>query len=68
MRLWEGFSVERRVAVARPMPEDPPVMRIVLGDEDRVCRVEVEGVKSDIFGGSGGGGLCLYGDYMGLFL
>jgi hypothetical protein len=65
MRLWEGFSVERRVAVARPMPEDPPVMRIVLGVEDRVCRVEVEGVKSDIFGGSG---VCLYGDYAYLFL
>jgi hypothetical protein len=29
-RLLVGESWERRVAVARPMPEEPPVMRMVL--------------------------------------
>ena len=48
MRLWDGFRDERRVAVARPMPEEPPVMRIVLGVLERVFRSEGEGLKSVI--------------------
>ena len=48
--MWEGFRDERRVAVARPMPEEPPVMRIVLGVLERVLRAEGEGVKSVIVG------------------
>ena len=51
MRLWDGFRDERRVAVARPMPEEPPVMRIVLGVLERVLRAEGEGVKSVIVRG-----------------
>lgn len=43
MRLWEGLSWERRVAVARPMPEEPPVMRMVWGWVERVVREEMEG-------------------------
>lgn len=48
MRLWDGFRDERRVAVARPMPEEPPVMRMVFGVLERVLRAEGEGVKSVI--------------------
>jgi len=48
MRLWDGFRHERRVAVARPMPEEPPVMRMVFGVLERVLRAEGEGVKSVI--------------------
>lgn len=44
-RLCEGFRVERRVDVARPMPEDPPVMRIVFGVDFRVWRADIEGEK-----------------------
>lgn len=50
MRLCEGFREERRVAVLRPIPEEPPVMRIVFGVEMRVERDEAVGVKRDIFG------------------
>ena len=45
MRLCVAFRVERRVAVARPMPEEPPVMRIVLGVDVRDVRAEMEGWK-----------------------
>jgi hypothetical protein len=48
MRLWDGFREERRVAVARPMPDEEPVMRIVLGMEVRIAREEIVGVKRDI--------------------
>jgi len=51
MRLWDGFRDERRVAVARPMPEEPPVMRMVFGVLDRVFRLEGKGVKSVIVRG-----------------
>lgn len=50
MRLWDGWSVERRVAVERPMPEEEPVIRIVLGDVEREVREEGVGVKRDILG------------------
>ena len=50
IRLWEGFRLERRVAVARPMPEELPVMRIVLGVEERLWRVDGVGWMSDMFG------------------
>jgi hypothetical protein len=49
MRLCDGFSVERRVAVDRPMPDEEPVIRIVLGVVRRELRVEGEGLKSVIF-------------------
>lgn len=52
-RLWEGFRIERRVAVARPMPEDPPVMRMVFGVDFRVWRADIEGEKRAMFGSSG---------------
>lgn len=48
MRVWKGWRVERRVAVARPMPEEPPVMRIVFGVEERVVRDEAVRSRSDI--------------------
>jgi hypothetical protein len=48
MRLWDGLRVERRVAVERPMPDEPPVMSMVLGVEERVWRDSMVGVKSDI--------------------
>jgi hypothetical protein len=48
MRLWDGLRVERRVAVARPMPDEEPVMRIVLGVDWRVVRDERVGVKRDM--------------------
>lgn len=48
MRLWFGLRAERRVAVARPIPEEPPVMRIVLGVEFGDARVEREGSKRAI--------------------
>lgn len=37
--------MERRDAVARPIPEEPPVMRIVLGVVESVWRSVAEGVK-----------------------
>lgn len=48
MRLWFGLRAERRVAVARPIPEEPPVMRIVFGVEFGDVRVEKEGWKRAI--------------------
>jgi hypothetical protein len=51
MRLWDGFRVERRVAVERPMPDEPPVMRMVLEVEERTLRDSMVGVKRDIVGG-----------------
>lgn len=50
MRVWLGCRVERRVAVARPIPEEPPVMRIVFGAEERVVKDAVEGWKRDMAG------------------
>lgn len=47
-RLWCGLRVERRVAVARPIPEEPPVIRIVFGVEFGDVRVEREGSKRAI--------------------
>jgi hypothetical protein len=46
--LWDGLRVERRVAVARPIPEEPPVMRIVDGVVVRVCRSVGVMVKRDM--------------------
>lgn len=43
--MWDGFREERRVAVLRPMPEEPPVMRIVLGVVERVVKEEGVGWK-----------------------
>lgn len=37
------------MAVERPMPEDPPVIRMVFGVEERVVREEGVGVKRVIF-------------------
>lgn len=51
MRLWDGLREERREAVERPMPEEPPVIRMVFGVEERVVREEGVGVKRDILGG-----------------
>lgn len=48
MRLWEGLREERSVAVERPMPEEPPVMRIVFGVEMRVLREAAVGWNRDI--------------------
>jgi hypothetical protein len=48
--LWEGLRVERRVAVARPIPEDPPVMMTVFGVDLRMCSAEIEGEKRAMVG------------------
>ena len=48
--MWDGFRDERRVDVAIPMPEEPPVIRMVLGVLERVFRSEGDGVKSVMFG------------------
>jgi len=53
MRLCEGLREERRDAVARPIPDAPPVIRIVLGVDLRVWSVEGSGWKRDMFGGDG---------------
>lgn len=47
-RLWEGLRKERRRAVARPMPEEPPVMTMVLGVDLRLVKVEASGWKRDM--------------------
>jgi hypothetical protein len=48
MRLCDGLRLERRLAVARPIPEDPPVMRMVLGVDFKEWKSEVEGWNSDM--------------------
>lgn len=48
MRLWLGFREERGVAVATPMPEEPPVMGMVLGENWRDVREEMEGRTRDM--------------------
>jgi hypothetical protein len=48
MRLWDGFEEERRVAVARPMPDEEPVIKIVFGVDFRVDRDSVVGMKRDM--------------------
>lgn len=47
-RLCAGFRAERRRAVARPMPEEPPVMTMVLGVDFNVARSMAFGSKSVI--------------------
>lgn len=46
--LWEGLREERRRAVASPMPEEPPVMTMVLGVDLRLVKVEASGWKRDM--------------------
>lgn len=48
IRLWDGFSCERRVAVERPMPDEEPVIRMVLGVVERHVRDWIVGVKRDM--------------------
>jgi hypothetical protein len=48
MILCDGLRLERRVAVVRPMPEEPPVMRMVFGVVFREVKSEAEGWNSDM--------------------
>ena len=48
-RLWDGLREERSVAVARPMPEEPPVMMMVFGVDFKVWRADALGWKRAIF-------------------
>lgn len=46
MMLFEGESEKRRCAVARPIPEEPPVMRVV--EECGPVRQEGEIVNASV--------------------
>jgi hypothetical protein len=48
MRLWDGLREERRVAVARPIPEEAPVIKIVLEVDFNVARDSIVGWKRDM--------------------
>ena len=54
IRLCEELSLRRRVAVARPIPEQPPVIRIVLGVDERLARESGERSRRDILIGKDG--------------
>lgn len=47
-RLCLGLRVERSCAVARPIPEEPPVITKVLGVDLSVVRLWILGSKSVI--------------------
>lgn len=47
-RLCSGLREERRVAVAKPMPDEPPVITMVFGADLRLWNAEALGWKTDM--------------------
>lgn len=45
--LWLELSSDSRRAVARPMPEEPPVITMVLGEPLRLLKAEASGWKRE---------------------
>ena len=45
--LWFELSSDIRRAVARPMPEEPPVISMVLGEPLRLLKAEASGWKRE---------------------